>query len=125
MIFFIHASLYIGVEASRPITEPFLTDFAHITINQTGNLTMIGSENQTMDEYNITAGDDIVSGTGIYSFNPLSPIWGFVTFLWGMLTAPITLLALDIPWQVKLVFIAPLGVLYLLAVISFIRGTQL
>jgi hypothetical protein len=125
LILFIHIFLYIGVAETRAQMQPFITDIAHITINSTGNLTSVGVANQTMTDYNISQGDSVTSGTGLYQYNPLGPVWLFITFLWGILTSPLALLTLDINWVIKLIFIAPLGFAYLLALIGFIRGSPL
>lgn len=125
LILFLHVFLYIGVEETRAQTQPFITDIAHININATGNLTAVGIGNQTMADYNITSGEAVTSGTGIYLYNPFTPVWGFFSFLWGILTSPLALLSLDINWVIKLIFIAPLGFAYLLALIGFLRGKDL
>ena len=77
-----------------------------------------------MADYNITSGEAVTSGTGIYLYNPFTPVWGFFSFLWGILTSPLAL-SFDINWVIKLIFIAPLGFAYLLALIGFLRGKDL
>jgi hypothetical protein len=127
LILFIHIFLYIGVEETRGQVQPYIQDIAHISIstNTSTNLTSVGILNQTMTDYDISSGDSVASGTGIYMYNPFSAVWGFFMFLWGIITSPLALLTLDIHWVIKLIFIAPLGFAYLLALIGFLRGNDL
>jgi len=127
LILFMHIFIFIGVEETRAQMQPFIEDFAHINVstNPATNLTSVSILNSTMSDYNISSGDSVTSGTGIYLYNPFAPVWGFFTMIWGLITSPYALLTLDIPWVIKLIFIAPLGFAYLLALIGFLRGSPL
>ena len=129
LIFFLHSAIYIGESTmnlgtgeNHTITKKYLEDYAKLNITTSGNETIdIIAEEQESDDYNLTSSSGIVGGL-VSFFNPLAPIWGFMDFIWGIISAPVTLYSLPIPWEIKLMFLAPLGLLYLVAIISFIRG---
>jgi len=125
LIFMMHAAIFIGIPEQREVSYPFIRDFGMVDIDISENLTAVNTDNVTLENLNITSGSSSISGGYSLDYNPLNPIFGFFTFLWSFLTAPFALLVLDMPWQVKLLFIVPLASLYLLALISFLRGSEL
>lgn len=125
MIFFMHTFLFLGVESVRPQIQPYVEDFGRVVINESENLTAILTQNTTLEDFNITAGTGTIAGGVNIDFNPVGAGFGLLTFLWAFISSPVALLSLDIPFQIKLIFLAPLTMLYVLAVAGWLRGKDL